>query len=69
VASNLKRRARPKTEKEKIKKVQQIKKKMSNLCLWTSSGVERAGIAPFLVVVITPHSFANLNISPIFVSL
>jgi hypothetical protein len=47
VASNLKRRARPKTEKEKIKKVQQIKKKMSNLCLWTSSGVERAGIAPF----------------------
>jgi hypothetical protein len=40
-----------------------------NLCLWTLSGVGRAGIAPFLVVIMAPHAFADLSISLIFDSL
>lgn len=30
---------------------------------WASASVGRAGIAPFLVVVMAPHAFANLNTS------
>ena len=44
-----------------------LKKKRSNFVafnsLWTSSGVGRAEIAPFLVVLMAPYAFANLNIS------
>jgi hypothetical protein len=40
-----------------------------NLCLWTLSSVGRAGIAPFLVVIMALHAFADLSISLIFGSL
>ncbi|KAJ7007489.1 hypothetical protein NC653_006566 [Populus alba x Populus x berolinensis] len=37
-----------------------------NFEMWTASSIGRTGIAPFLVVVMTPHTFANLSISLIF---
>jgi predicted secreted Zn-dependent protease len=73
----------PKPENQDLKKAkredrrtaEQIKKKKKKKVyfdafsnLWTSDGVGRAGIAPFLVVVIAPHAFANLSTSLNFCS-
>lgn len=52
---------------EKVEKKNGKKSKYAGIYalirLSTSSSLGRAGIAPFLVVVIAPHAFANLSTS------